>query len=317
VISLLNDPRLADTVGTVFGGAADSIRDFANASHAAEVLGERAAREDSYTDMLVGALRGGIAQSLEQAREELAAQGVNVSVEFSPVNLPVGEEHKYGADIGLRLTIKSPTATIAKGVLIQCKRMYGSPALGTADYPELRGRGEQQARDMLRVTPASFYLLYNCGSQSELIRMAMVPTGMLCPVKSFNGIPPAEAVELAAICPVWQQAAGTIWDLGVAALPASRVLAWSFAAKQRGLRMKTDAKTVLPGCLPLGVFIVDLFASCFVGDPRESVVRIVTPPAMRRPVEPEEGLESDEFDGFAVRYVMDVSITTEREPLNE
>jgi len=59
--------------------------------------------------------------------------------------------------------------------------------------------------------------------------------------------------------------------------------------------------------------MVDLFASCFVGDPRESVVRIVTPPAIRDRAVPTLGLPDDEFEDFAVRNVLNITIESDND----
>lgn len=313
MIGTINNPLVADAVGSMFGNASSSIRDFVNESFGAEERGERPPREDTYTDSLVRELRGAISRSLEELRGRFANVGVDFNIEFTPVNLPVGEEMRYGADIGIRVDIHTPRVTLVKGLLLQCKRMY-APRNNPA-FPELRGRGEEQARKMLRITPASFYLLYNGGTQEDLLDFTSIPAGMLCPMDGGGPIPNPKGQRIGSNCPYWSRSSGTNWDMGIAVLPASRVLAWSYTAQQSNRPMAVDAATVLRGCLPFGVFIVDLFASCFVGDPRESVVRIVTPPALRERAFPALGLPEADFGGFAVRNIMNITIRSDNDNL--
>jgi hypothetical protein len=101
-----------------------------------------------------------------------------------------------------------------------------------------------------------------------------------------------------------------MWDMGIAVLPAARVLSISAAAAISGNQMPIDAQRILRGCIPFGVFVVDFIAACFVGDMREEVVRLVTPSRLRDELFPRTGLVgSTEFEGFAVRHIIDVEIT--------
>ena len=64
-----------------------------------------------------------------------------------------------------------------------------------------------------------------------------------------------------------------------------------------------DSGSVAAGAMHLKMpFIIDLFALCFVGDPREEVVRLVTPPSLRDRLVGTGGLPADPFRGFAVRH---------------
>lgn len=308
MIGNIADPRIADAVGSLFGNASGAVRENVNESFDAEERGERATREDSYTEDIVRIMRRTINNWLEEYGRRVSELGVDIAVEFTPSQLPVKDETEYGADIGIRATIRTPRVVILKGMLIQCKRMYGP--LSNPSFPELRGRGERQARSMLRMTPASFYMLFNAGDQGTLLNYTSVPGGTLCPYDSFELIRSSKREEIGSNCPYWMRSSGSIWDLGVAILPASRVLALSAASQLSGSPIPVDASTILRGCLPFGVFMVDLFASCFVGDPRDSIVRLVTPPALRNNY-PAVGLTDSDFDDFAVRYYLDVSITHE------
>jgi hypothetical protein len=160
---------------------------------------------------------------------------------------------------------------------------------------------------MLRITPSSFFMLFNSGSQEDLLDMSSIPIGTLCP-KFVDPIPLAMFPDVRRGCLLWQRSEGSLWDLGVAVLPAARVLALSAGCASKKVSFPTAADRLLRGCLPLGVFIVDLVASCFVGDVREEVVRLVTPPKLRDEQFPETGLAPDDFAGFAVRHYLKIEI---------
>lgn len=218
-----------------------STRDWMERAVTREDLGgDKRTREDSFTDQLLDRMDGAIRERLEAIGRTLSNTGVSVSVAFESSNLTATEEHKYGADIGVRVTVRSPGFTSVKAVLIQCKRMYG-PA-GTPTFPELRGRGEEQAKKMLRITPASFFMLYSFGSQPSLIDLAGVPVGMMCPIND-SLIPPTTAQALGSGCPFWHHSDGSIWDMGISLISASRVLAYSAAATGAGAPFPVDAAT--------------------------------------------------------------------------
>jgi hypothetical protein len=221
--------------------------------------------------------------------------------------LPVSDETKYGADIGIRVTLRTAEAEVAKGLLIQCKRMYGSTP--TPSYKELRGRGEKQATDMLRITPASFFMLHNFGSQRDLLNWTSIPSGTVCPMDEEGVIGAPKHLNIADKCPIWASSSG-IWDLGIAVLPATRVLALSAKAASLGRKCPDDVSTILRGRLPLGEFMADLVGGCFVGDVREEVIRIVTPPKQRQPPPFPTALLA--FDNYLVRHHINIMISAER-----
>jgi hypothetical protein len=308
MIGIFGDPQVAVEVGGMFGSAAGDIRGRANRSLDAEEQGERATREDSYTDELVDQMRSAIADKLSGLSQRLSNIGVKVDIEFHATNFPVSEETQYGADIGIRTTLRTPEAEVVKGILVQCKRMF-SPA-SSPSYKELPGRGEKQARDMLRITPASFFMLHNFGKQSDLLDWATVPTGTICPMNEAGLITPPKRANIGSSCPHWASSTGSIWDMGIAMLPAARVLALSTRAASRGVKLPHDVATILRGCLPLGVFVTDLLGACFVGDVREEVVRIVSPPKLRQPPTVPTALFA--LDSYMVRHHIDLVVSTER-----
>ncbi len=106
MIGMFGDPQLAVGVGGVFGGAAGDLRGRADRSVEAEEQGERATREDSYTDELVDQMRGSISHKLGELSERLSNSGGRVEVEFRGTNLPVSEETRYGGWFILRKRTK-------------------------------------------------------------------------------------------------------------------------------------------------------------------------------------------------------------------
>lgn len=278
--------EVADSIGAVWGDAASAVRQDVNSAFENEwKRGERSRREESYTDRLVGIIRNSVNRSLREMGEKASRRGTSMMVDFDPMQPPVVEEESYGLDIGLRLVLRTPEARMVKGLLVQCKRMYGSGETGTFD--EIRGRGETQALKMLEVTPASVFFLFNGGTREQLLEMAFTK-------KSF----------------LWRYVFGdaSMWDLGVAVLPASRVLALSTAAKNLGRPVPVDAPTILRGCMPLGLFIVEFFGSCFVGDPRTAVVRLSTAPKFRKKMFRQVGGTTTDFDAFAVKHFINIEV---------
>ena len=309
MLAAMDDPQVGMEIGGFFGGAAREIRERMRESREARDRGERTTREECFTSELLHWFRGSIRRQVEELSSELRRLGTRVDVEFWPTDLPVSEEVEYGADLGIRLRIRTPELILVKGVLVQCKKMDGEA--GRPTFSELRGRGEEQAGRMLRVTPASLFFLFNFGDQQDLIDMTSVPIGTVCPVPD-GAIPASKRRAIGTNCPYWAHSDGGIWDLGVAVLPAARVLALSAGSVRSRTPLPIDARQILRGCLPLGVFMVDLFSSCFVGDMREEVVRLVTPPGERNLWIPERGLAPEHLAGFAVRQYLTIDVNGER-----
>jgi len=269
-----NDPRVAVGIGGVFGDASRRVEERRRRSmRRRERQGTSERREESDTDDLIDEFETAINAGVGDVRERIVADGVGMDAEFHPTNV-AGEERQYGADFGVRLHIESPNYNISKGVLFQCKRMYGPEASPTFD--ELRGRGEEQARKMLSVTPASFFLLFNGVPAETVARWIKPPAGLYPFYREFGPFPFPwrefwRYIEL-------RDPPFSLWNTGVMVLPASRVYAESRVCQHRGSLLPLEAEHWIAGSLPLGVFMADAFGSCFVGDVRDSVLRIVTPP---------------------------------------
>jgi hypothetical protein len=266
MIGTIDDPRIANAIGGACGNASLRVRERMDRSVTKEKQGQASTGETTFTDDLTDAL-----DTLDEALTEQIAKlperlsmgaPVDIRVEFTTQKAPQGEENDFGLDIGLRVIIETPGYEADKAILVQCKRMYGG--VGAAgSFPKLRDDGEKQARDMLSVSPASFFFLFNAGSADELLNLMMAPS-------------------LAFPFPLWHfLAAPPSLDPGVAVLPATRVLAMSKAAKASGTKLPIDAAEVLAGAVPLGHFIATLFAPCFVGDVRTPVIQLATPPSER------------------------------------
>lgn len=300
MLGSLNDPRVATAVGNALGRASQIVREHRNASARDERLGERAREETADTADLCRDLKGAIANEVERLTSNVLGGGRRVSIEFYPTNLPVGDENRSGADIGVRVYVRTPRFSITKGALFQCKRMYGELPRRRS-YQEIAGRGEKQAEDMLKLTPASFFLLFNSGDSRELLSLAGQPLIACCPAMCER-LPK----DLPWPCDCLFQGNNSAFDMGIAVLPASRVYAASREAHEHGGKISTRIEDILPGSLPFGVFMVDLLASCFVGDVREDIVRLTTPPALRDARA--TGLPNIDPRDFPIRHFLDIGI---------
>jgi hypothetical protein len=274
MIGTITNRNVALEVGSAFGGAAGAIRNRLEGAVKREAEGRAATREDTFTDDLVDAMAGQISVRLAQSSERLSTPPGNVKIEFEATKAPQGEENDFGLDLGVRVIIESPGYSTQKAILVQCKRMYGRGSSGT--FPKLRGDGEEQAKKMLEVTPASFFFLFNGGREDDLLEM-MGSAAMWPWDEPYRWFPPSM------IHPEY-------FDPGVAVLPATRVLAMSQAAKTSNTKLPTGARDVLAGSVPLGHFIAGLFAPCFVGDVRTPILQLATPPGRRAEV---SGLDAE------------------------
>ncbi len=297
----ITDRRVAVAVGDLFGEASKSVRSKRSASLRDEQLGERAREETSDTADLVRSMKEVIDSRIHELSTKLGP-GRTVEIEFYTTNLPVSDEELYGADIAVRVYIRTPRFNVTKGVLFQCKRMYGPFRKG--QYTELDGRGERQAKKMLHITPASFFLLFNSGSQEELLKAAGAPLGSVCPFYCER-LPKEQRTQWPCECITGNKT--PVFDMGIAVLPATRVYAASREAELRSGKISTRVADVLPGTLPFGIFMVDLLGSCFIGDIRDDVVQLVTPPKLRDPRA--TGLPTIPTRDFPIRYFLDMSVT--------
>ncbi|HEU4560641.1 MAG TPA: hypothetical protein VFS20_22505 [Longimicrobium sp.] len=289
MIGTVHDPLAASTIAESFGLAARRARERANRSLARERQGQRAFSEPGYTENLLDEMELSIRTDLDR----IDVDGLQIGA--TGFNFPVRAETEYGADIGMRIDIETPGYTVSKGLLFQCKRMYAG-----GDYPELRGRGEEQARSMAEITPASFFLLFNSGSQRDLAKLAWGDSQRSA--EWFWGRP-------------WHhfEMGTAAFDLGIAVIPAAKVVGLSWGA----MSFDCTGRTILSGAVPFGIFMADLVCTCFVGDTRSMVLRLVTADRVRSPAEAEEPGTSV-FD-YQIRRYMHLSLVAGRpgEPRHE
>lgn len=257
--------------------------------------------EESDTDDLIDDFETAISAGVDSVRGRFVPDGVSMDVEFFPTNV-ASEERQHGADFGVRLHIEGPNYNISKAVLFQCKRMYGPEEAPTFD--ELRGRGEEQARKMLSVTPASFFLLFNGVPATTVARWIKPPAGLYPFYREFRSF----RIPWRAF---WRYIDARIptlalWNTGIMVLPASRVYAESRVCQKNGSLIPLEAEHWIAGSLPLGVFMADALGSCFVGDVRENVLRIVTPPKLRN--QTLDGVAEFESSMLPIKRLMNVTV---------
>jgi hypothetical protein len=265
MIGSIDDPRVLTNIGSACGEAASGVRRHLTRAAQKEEAGQAGTREETATEAVADAIDDiDVLGDLLTERlngNETTADGKQVRIEFSTEKAPQGEENAFGLDLGIRVIIETPGYSAQKAILVQCKRMYGLGAQG--EFTKLRDDGEQQARDMLSITPSSFFFLFNSGEPGDLFRMMRSPYPLL-PWR-FDGEP----------SPL------PYFDPGVTVLPAARVLAMSEGAKAEGKSLPTEAASVLPASVPLGEFVAGLFAPCFVGDVRLPLLQLAAPPKER------------------------------------
>lgn len=272
MIGSIDDPRVLTRIGRACGKAAEAVRDRLTKAARKEAEGQSGPREEAETGNLadaIDALGEGLTAGLNS--DEPAADGRQVRITFSTEKAPQREENLFGLDLGIRVIIETPGYSAQKAILVQCKRMSGLGADGK--FKKLRGDGERQARDMLSITPASFFFLFNSGDPDELLQM----------IRSLH---PLFRWRLERRPWLW-----SYFDPGITVLPAARVLAMAEGAKAEGKRIPIDAAKVLAASVPFGEFIVGLFAPCLVGDVRLPLLQLATPPKRRGEIT--GGLEVD------------------------
>lgn len=299
-----SDPRIATGIGGIFGEASERVRQRRHRSTKREDLGSPARIETSDSDDLIDDFQAAVSGAVESLGREVLEPGTRLEVEFHAEDLRGPQENQWGPDFGVRLHIAAPGFSVTKGVLLQCKRTYRQTSAPAFD--ELRGRGEEQAEKMLSLTPASFFLLFNGLVGPDL------PQWFTQPVQ-WNPFTSKFSITGMSWLEFWSQAFKgddpfQMWNTGVAVLPASRVFAESRYQKTHNGLLPTDAKHWLPASLPFGVFMADLVGSCFVGDVREQVVRLVTPPKLRDFAN--TGIPDFDPTRFPIRRLMDVRVTS-------
>lgn len=132
-----SDIRAGVEIGSIFGRAGERIREKRERSSERESLGNRARAEPSDTDELIDDFETAVRHEVGEVGRQFVGESTAYGIEFYPTNLLVGEENRVGADIGVRLHMEADGFNITKGILFQCKRMYGNNL--KASYDALRG----------------------------------------------------------------------------------------------------------------------------------------------------------------------------------
>lgn len=278
-------PEAGAVLSEGFGGVARIIHDSMEEWSQREGDGEKAAREETHTERLLSELKQQFTADSPLGRK---LGGAGISVTCETFNAPQRDETKYGIDVGMRVSIEYTGFKITKAILIQCKKMSKVSEGGV--FGQLRDDGESQAKKMLRVTPASFFMLYSAGDNWELLKKA--DRLRRC---GFCG---EHTCDIFLGCFLCHKDGGLSWDMGVSLIPASRVLAYTYG-KGRG-KFPIESDVVLRGALPLGVFMSDMVVSCMIGDVRREVIDIVTPPGKR----------DSHSTGLAPRWVDDLNASS-------
>ena len=181
----------------------------------------------------------------------LEHNGLHIEVEGRVMNIP--EEAEFGADLGVVLQLQTDELTVEKATLLQAKRL--SLSGDNAGYNDLlTPHARRQARRMLRVTPASFFILYN----------------------PFAGRPVKDR-EFAEEFPHRTRVNFLHPDVrvGIMVLPVMT---------QIGLGVPSSVERVTPYTLPFTNFFVDDFLQCKVGDGRRRTIQIASGRNERFPV---------------------------------
>lgn len=258
----------------IFDKTATDIKKITNYSCTkAAKEGDAQPRKDTYIDNFLLTM----GQRIEQNNDDFKEKGIDAAIKFHTTKYTGKEEHGNGVDIGMRVKIHTDKSIYTQGILIQCIRMCGPRE--NPIFPELQESGEKQAKDMLRITSASYFMFFN-----------------------FDNAPGKPDLETYSL--------HCLGDMGIAILPATYILSL-FAASETN-KISISVKDILPGSLSISSFIEYYVIPCYAGDPREDIIRIVTQPKVREKLYPVPGpgigLSSHDYEGFVIRHYIDLTI---------
>lgn len=172
--------------------------------------------------------------------------GAELRLELSFKKFTQFDENKIGADIGVILKVQTRMHKTEKAILLQAKRLKPSKNVfsPTCKYDEMMStRGKSQAENMLSITPASFFLLYN------------PPTTFTRSIKHFVGSTDASGT--------W----GLIEDdMSPAFLTGNDDVTILPASTRVGLVCDATIKSLHKFTIPFANFMVEDFFQCKVGD---------------------------------------------------
>jgi hypothetical protein len=204
-------------------------------------------------------------QKWRDIQEKFKEIGLNVNLkgnrnEKSP-------EGKIGSDLGIVLKVDGNDFKMEKAILVQAKKAYvdGQEVVYKELFKELNRdaqkviKGVEQAEKMLKITPASFFFLYN---SSEILNLNNYKESIINHFLNISKVKIKEVIYLAV--PVNQLES----YIGIFVLPAIQIA----SIKNNKNKILGSLETLLPYCVCFSNFMVDYFLSCFVGDKREEVL---------------------------------------------
>lgn len=294
----LVDPEVAYSIGYVFGIASEKIRERRERSLKRASIGMSEYREETDMNSLIDAFETSVKDVVDDVVRQSAGGKASINVEFH-ANRVASEEQINGADFGVRLHAESSSYNISKAILFQCKRVYmidrGRSIVKLNDKD-----ARNQAERMLNMTPASFFMIFSSEPCRKVLDWNRIPFWSWLQWDELRVRPPSRFAKrgdrdfLAAFA--------AMMSTGVMILPAARVYGEA-RGRGKGRKGSRSAEYWLSDAVPLGVFMASALGACFVGDVREDILRIVTPPKLRKVYENE-----DDASMFSVQRIMDIFV---------
>jgi hypothetical protein len=213
-------------------------------------------RSHEIQDNLAGEeyITGKLVEKINLYNDEEKQKWRDIQGKFKEIGLDVNlkgrsngklSESKIGADLGIVLKVDGNDFEMEKAILVQAKKAYvdGQEVVYKELFKELNRdgkkviKGVEQAEKMLRITPASFFFLYN---SSEILNLNNYEESIIKHL-SYIGILVLPAIQIASI-------------------------------KNNKNKILGSLETLLPYCVCFSDFMVNYFLSCFVGDKRKGVL---------------------------------------------
>jgi len=236
--------------------------------------------EDSLTDLLIDKLSD---ESVKLGSAEYPGLGLNKTV-FRFIPRP--NEPKTGADIGIVLNTRNYDLDVTKAILVQCKKLhFGDPHMAMTNYtcfgePEclttLFGkRSFEQARKLLALSPASFFLLFNPPLEPWRRLGVLEVESRTRELEWFANV--AIDIELDALRTEFDEALSRFF--GPTVLPATTVMG-CFKNKDSMARRESSSASGIKRAVRYGSrfydFMVNDFLQGKIGDSREEVIDAAT-----------------------------------------
>jgi hypothetical protein len=269
-------------------------------------------RSHEIQDNLAGEeyITGKLVEKINLYNDEEKQKWRDIQGKFKEIGLDVNlkgrsngklSESKIGADLGIVLKVDGNDFEMEKAILVQAKKAYvdGQEVVYKELFKELNRDGQkvikgvEQAEKMLRITPASFFFLYN---SSEILNLNNYKESI---IKHFLKIKMDVIKKRFYLSSFIDQLAenddGETLEqcIGILVLPAIQIA----SIKNNKNKILGSLETLLPYCVCFSDFMVDYFLSCFVGDKRKGVLE-------------KAGAMGAEKAG--TRYTMEIKVSIER-----